>query len=168
MLLRSGRLERAHLLERDQLVVVGVGGSALHECSLVLVNARSRTLRSTRPHLQEKDDPMECNNLAVGAQRGVHSEHLQLMVTHLLREKPQKMAGKQLKRCRCQARAVYRTLYLDGLDIRTAFDVARPSRCGVRVHVNVKGQTCEAFLVSEFDPLGYRFRRDDKRLQGLM
>ena len=45
------------------------------------------------PLLQGEDDPMECDNLAVGAERGVNSEHLQLTVTHLLGNKRRKWQG---------------------------------------------------------------------------
>ena len=45
------------------------------------------------PLLQGEDDPMECDNRAVGAERGVNSERMKLTVTHLLGNKRRKWQG---------------------------------------------------------------------------
>ena len=71
--------------------------------------------------LHEEKEPIEWTSLHVGAERGVNCEHMQGFLTKAL-----EMAGNRRKDLE-PGKFKYKTMYVASLDVKTAFDVAKPS-----------------------------------------
>ena len=75
--------------------------------------------------LHEEKEPVEWLNLHVGAERGVNCEHMQVLLTNLLQKHGEWLQDRRLDWEPRKYR--YNTLYIASLDVKTAFDVARPA-----------------------------------------
>ena len=75
--------------------------------------------------LHEEKEPIEWMSLHVGAERGVNCEHMQGSLTNLLQKhwEWQENRRKDLE----PGKFKYKTMYMASLDVKTAFDVAKPS-----------------------------------------
>ena len=75
--------------------------------------------------LHEEKEPIEWMSLHVGVQRGVNCEHMQSLLTNLLQKhwEWQENRRKDLE----LGKFKYKTMYMASLDVKTAFDVAKPS-----------------------------------------
>ena len=75
--------------------------------------------------LHEQKEPVEWKALHVGAERGINCEHMQALLTNIL----QRHWGWQEDHRIDLQPALYRynTAFVASLDVKTAFDVARPS-----------------------------------------
>ena len=114
--------------------------------------------------LREEKEPIECMSLHVGAERGVNCEHMQALLTNL-QQKHWKWQENRRKDWG-PGKFRYKTMYMASLDVKTAFDVARPSVVskilsiiGTHGHVvaallaemhNVKGSACFENCETEF------------------
>ena len=114
--------------------------------------------------LHEEKEPIEWTSLHVGADRGVNCEHMQALLTNLLQKHWQSHENRPKDWEPGKFR--YKTMYMASLDVKTAFDVARPSvvskilsLIGTHDHVvaallaemqNVKGSACFENCETEF------------------
>ena len=75
--------------------------------------------------LHEEKEPIEWMSLHVGAERGVNCEHMQGLLTNLLQKhwEWQENRRKDLE----PGKFKYKTMYMASLDVKTAFNVAKPS-----------------------------------------
>ena len=75
--------------------------------------------------VHEEKEPIEWMSLHVGAERGVNCEHMQVLLTNLLQKhwEWQEHRRKDWE----PGKFRYKTMYMASLDVKTAFDVARPS-----------------------------------------
>ena len=75
--------------------------------------------------LHEDKEPIEWMSLHVGAEKGVNCEHMQGLLTNLLQKH---FAWQENRRKDWEpSKFRYKTVYMASLDVKTAFDVARPS-----------------------------------------
>ena len=75
--------------------------------------------------LHEKKVPKEWRSLHVGAERGVNCEHMQALVTNIFQRH---WALQEDSRTDLQPGLYrYNTAFVASLDVKTAFDVAKPS-----------------------------------------
>ena len=74
--------------------------------------------------LHDEKEPSEWKRLHVGAERGVNCEHMQVLVTNILQRH---WEWQEDRRVDLQpGRFRYNTAFVASLDVKTAFDVARP------------------------------------------
>ena len=75
--------------------------------------------------LHEEEEPIEWKKLHVGAERSVNCEHMHVTMTNLLQKhwEWQENRNKSWE----PGKFSYRTMYRASLDVKTAFDVAKPS-----------------------------------------
>ena len=114
--------------------------------------------------LHEEKELIEWMNLHVGAERGVNCEHMQVSLTNLLQKHWEWQENRRKDWEPGKFR--YKTMYMASLDVKTAFDVARPSvvskilsLIGTHGHVvaallaemqDVKGSACFETCETEF------------------
>ena len=75
--------------------------------------------------LHEEQEPLEWMELHLGAERGVNCEYMQVLSTDLLQKHWEWQANRRKDWEPGQFK--YKTMYMASLDVKTAFDVARPS-----------------------------------------
>ena len=90
--------------------------------------------------LQEEKERIEWKSLHVGAERGVNCEHMQALVTKRLQRHWEWQEDRRTDLEPGLYR--YRTAFMASLDVKTAFDVAKPS---------VHGHVVAAFLAEMQD-----------------
>ena len=75
--------------------------------------------------LHEEKEPIQWLSLHVGAERGVNCEHMHSLLTNLLQKH---WEWQENRRKDLEPRTFkYKTMYMASLDVKTAFDVAKPS-----------------------------------------
>ena len=75
--------------------------------------------------LHEEKEPIEWRSLRVGAERGVNCEHMQALLTNILQRHWEWQEGRGTDLQPWFYR--YNTAFMASLDVKTAFDVARPA-----------------------------------------
>ena len=98
------------------------------------------------------------DELARGAERGVNCEHMQVLLTNLLQKHWEWQENRRKDWEPSKFR--YKTMYMASLDVKTAFDVARPSVVSKILHghvaallaemQDVKGSACFENCETEF------------------
>ena len=99
--------------------------------------------------LHDEKEPSEWKKLHVGAERGVNCEHMQVLVTNIWEWQEDRRVDLQPGRYR------YHTALMASLDVKTAFDVAKPALVSkVLTLTGVHGHLTAALLAEMQDVRG--------------
>ena len=93
--------------------------------AIALLSVFSKWYTTVLVHPPHKDEPIEWRNLHVGAERGVNCEHMHAAVKNILQRR---WEWQEDRRTDLQPGYYkYNTAFMASFNVKTAFDVAKPS-----------------------------------------